>query len=97
MKWALELSEYDIAFEPIAVMKGQTVADFIGELTPLPSSVEVSLSKWILNVDRSSYEKDSAVLLQAPSGDRFEYAVRFNSSLEQPGGVRGADSGPTHN
>lgn len=37
MKWALELSGYDLIFEPHTAIKSQAVADFIAELT-LPAS-----------------------------------------------------------
>lgn len=79
MKWALELSEYDISFEPRVAMKGQVVVDFIVELTLLPNPGEENLSRWVVDIDRSSNEKGGArVPLQAPSGDWFKYTVRFN-------------------
>lgn len=34
MKWALELSEYDLILKPRTAIKGQAVADLIAELTP---------------------------------------------------------------
>lgn len=80
MKWALDLSEYNISFKPRGTMKGQAVNDFIVKLTPPPSLGIESLSRWTHNVDGSSNEKGSAarVLIQASSGDRFLYAIRLN-------------------
>ncbi|XP_022151715.1 uncharacterized protein LOC111019628 [Momordica charantia] len=79
MKWALELSEYDIQFGPKTALKGQTVADFIVELTPPSQSTESDLS-WTIYVDGSSNERGygAGILLLAPGGERFEYALRFN-------------------
>ena len=34
MKWALELSEFDIIYKPKSAIKGQVLADFIMEFTP---------------------------------------------------------------
>lgn len=39
MKWALELSKYDINFEPRTSLKGQVMADFVAELTPNQDTV----------------------------------------------------------
>ncbi|XP_022154406.1 uncharacterized protein LOC111021683 [Momordica charantia] len=79
MKWALELSEYDIQFEHRTAMKRQAVADFIAELTPPPQSVNSDLP-WTIFVDGSSNERgcEVGILLLAPGGERFEYALQFN-------------------
>ena len=36
-KWAIELSEYDISYEPRRAVKGQALADFIVEYTHSPA------------------------------------------------------------
>ena len=33
MKWAIELSEFDIRYKPKTAIKGQVLADFVMELT----------------------------------------------------------------
>ena len=33
MKWAIELSEFDIRYKPKTAMKGQVLADFVMEFT----------------------------------------------------------------
>ena len=54
VRWAVELSEFDIRYEPRGSMKGQVYADFIPELSPGgEQEVEVS-SQWLLSVDGSS-------------------------------------------
>ncbi|XP_022156050.1 uncharacterized protein LOC111023020 [Momordica charantia] len=79
MKWTLELSEYDIQFEPRIALKGQAVSDFIAELT-LPPQLAKSDLPWTIYVDGSSNERGCGVgiLLLALGGERFEYALRFN-------------------
>ena len=34
IKWAIELSEFDIGYKPRTVVKGQVLVDFIVEFTP---------------------------------------------------------------
>ncbi|XP_022158860.1 uncharacterized protein LOC111025322 [Momordica charantia] len=79
MKWAMELSEYDIQFEPRTALKGQAVADFIAELTPPPELSRPDLP-WTIYVDGSSNERGcgAGILLLAPGSERFEYALRFS-------------------
>ena len=53
--WAVELSEFDIQYEPKGSIKGQVYADFVAELSPGGDPQEVELgSKWMLSVDGSS-------------------------------------------
>jgi len=54
VRWAVELSEFDIQYEPRGSIKGQVYADFIAELSPEgEKEVEVG-SQWLLSVDGSS-------------------------------------------
>ena len=53
---AIELSEFDIRYQPRNTIKAQALADFIAEFTPSYddlSNVENS-KKWIFRVDGSS-------------------------------------------
>ena len=53
---AIELSEFDIRYQPRNTIKAQALADFIAEFTPSYddlSNVENS-KKWIVRVDGSS-------------------------------------------
>ncbi|XP_022158215.1 uncharacterized protein LOC111024751 [Momordica charantia] len=79
MKWALELSEHDIAFEPRTALKGQAAAEFVAELTPPRPGGDVH-DQWTLYVDGSSNEKGCGadMLLLGPGSLRFEYALRFS-------------------
>ena len=38
IKWAIELSEFDIRYKPRTAVKGQILADFIMEFTPAQST-----------------------------------------------------------
>ena len=40
MKWAIELSEFDIRYKPKTAMKGQVLEDFIVEFTSAEPAVE---------------------------------------------------------
>ena len=55
MKWAIELSEFDIRYKSRIVVKGQILADFIIEFTPAQSTeatqLAPDLSIWKLFVD----------------------------------------------
>nr|ABA94156.1 retrotransposon protein, putative, unclassified [Oryza sativa Japonica Group] len=41
VKWAIELSEFDLHFEPRHAIKSQALADFVAEWTPAPEPVSV--------------------------------------------------------
>nr|AAR87221.1 retrotransposon protein, putative, unclassified [Oryza sativa Japonica Group] len=41
VKWAIELSEFDLHFEPRHAIKSQALADFVAEWTPAPESISV--------------------------------------------------------
>jgi len=47
--WLVEISEFDIRYEPKGVIKSQCLADFSAELTPLPTLS----GGWTLYVDDS--------------------------------------------
>ncbi|XP_027082589.1 uncharacterized protein [Coffea arabica] len=85
-KWAVELGEYDLSYEPRTAIKAQGLADFLAELTftkgPESTSAfaEVSTpSLWTLYVDGSSNGDGSGagVLLEGPQGEVCSYALRF--------------------
>ncbi|KAL0446084.1 UNVERIFIED_CONTAM: hypothetical protein Slati_1736300 [Sesamum latifolium] len=58
IKWAIELSEYDISYLPRTTIKAQALADFVSEMTGMVQE-EVSVKKpWLLHVDSSSLCKE---------------------------------------
>jgi len=55
VRWAVELSEIDIQYEPRGSIKGPVYADFVVELSPGNAPQEVELgSPWMRSVDGSS-------------------------------------------
>ena len=55
VRWAVELSEFDIQYEPRGSIKGPVYADFVVELSPGNAPQEVELgSPWMRSVDGSS-------------------------------------------
>ena len=83
MKWAIELSEFDIRYKPRTAVKWQVLADFIMEFTP-PQSTEATqlapdLPIWKLCVDGAANAQGSGggLILTSPDGIDTEYALRF--------------------
>ncbi|XP_024164735.1 uncharacterized protein LOC112171852 [Rosa chinensis] len=89
IKWAIELGEFDIKYQPWTAIKGQAEADFISELIssydPPPGSPEQPTpdppppSTWQLYVDGASNKKTSGVgiLLINPDDQVYEYTLKF--------------------
>ncbi|KAL0440285.1 UNVERIFIED_CONTAM: hypothetical protein Slati_2511500 [Sesamum latifolium] len=54
IKWAIELSEYNISYLPCTTIKAQALADFVSEVTGAPPEESPRNEKWLLHVDGSS-------------------------------------------
>ncbi|KAL0420576.1 UNVERIFIED_CONTAM: hypothetical protein Slati_3080500 [Sesamum latifolium] len=54
IKWAVELSEYDISYLPRTIIKAQALADFVSEVAGAPPEETPRDEKWLLHVDGSS-------------------------------------------
>ncbi|KAL0434461.1 UNVERIFIED_CONTAM: hypothetical protein Slati_2780400 [Sesamum latifolium] len=74
-KWAVELSEHDIEFEPRLAIKAQALADFILEATGDEDSKH--LQEWTMFVDGSSTSSKSGVgiVIKSLKVDYMEYAI----------------------
>ena len=83
MKWAIELSEFDIWYKPKTVIKGQVSADFVMEFTstePAKNAQTVTdPSIWKLSIDGAANAQGSGagLILTSPEGIDIEYALRF--------------------
>ena len=83
MKWAIELSEFDIRYKPKTAIKGQVLADFVVEFAPTKpveaSQTENDLPMWKLSVDGASNAQGSGagLILTSPEEIDIEYALRF--------------------
>jgi len=59
VKWAVELSEFDVRYEPRGPIKGQIFADFVVELSAETTHNAGSDDRWVLSVDGSSNQLGS--------------------------------------
>ncbi|XP_057739694.1 uncharacterized protein LOC130956702 [Arachis stenosperma] len=78
IKWAIELSEFDIQYQPRGSIKSQHLIDFVAELTE-PCSVTPS-PKWSLFVDGASnpHGAGAGMLLKNSEGIALEHSLRFS-------------------
>ena len=83
MKWAIELSEFDIRYKPKPAIKGQILADFFMEFTSAEpaekTQTKTNPSIWKISVDGASNAQGSGagLILTSPEGIDIEYALRF--------------------
>jgi len=77
--WAVELSEFDVQYEPRRLIKGQVNADFVVELSSAVAHQEEAGFKWVFFVYGSSNQQGSGVgvILEGPNGLLVEQALRF--------------------
>ncbi|KAL0439953.1 UNVERIFIED_CONTAM: hypothetical protein Slati_2478300 [Sesamum latifolium] len=80
MKWAVELSEYDISYLPRTTIKAQALADFISEMTEMTIKDASQDQKWLLHVDGSSTAQGSGagIIITTPQGEDLEFTIKFN-------------------
>ncbi|XP_015942775.1 uncharacterized protein LOC107468047 [Arachis duranensis] len=78
IKWSIELSEFDIHYQPRSSIKSQYLADFVAEFTG--PTQNVSSEKWVLFVDGASNPQGAGagILLENPEGVIFEHSLRFS-------------------
>ena len=81
IQWTLELSEFDVRYQPRSVIKAQVLENFIAEFTPNQGELdeEDNSQKWVIYVDGSStlYAGGNGVVLKSPEGDKLKYASRL--------------------
>jgi len=89
-KWVIELSEYDIACQPITVIKSQVLADFVADFSQgmqLEAEKELQVFNgsnpgiWTLFTDGSSNVKGAGlgIVLVPPTGETIRHAIKFHS------------------
>ena len=78
IQWAVELSEFNIRYQPRHAIKAQALADFIAEFTPNHDETKNS-KRWVVHVDGSStrYAGGIGVVLQSPEGDKLKHKVHL--------------------
>ncbi|XP_015971159.1 uncharacterized protein LOC107494633 [Arachis duranensis] len=77
MTWSIELSQYDIRYEPRHAIKTQAMADFLVEVTEDPT--EETDTQWRLHVDGASNQTSggAGIILESPAGVVYEQSIRF--------------------
>ena len=77
----MELSEFDIRYQPRNAIKAQALADFIAEFTPNYEDLGEGdySNKWVVHVDGSStlHAGGIGIVSQSPKGDKLKYKARL--------------------
>ncbi|XP_025703138.1 uncharacterized protein [Arachis hypogaea] len=76
LAWSIELSQFQIRFEPRNAIKGQALTDFIAEMTP----IKLTSEPWKLHVDGSSNSTHggTGIILENQNGIIIEQSVRYD-------------------
>ena len=80
VRWEVELSKFDVQYEPRGRIKGRVYADFVVELSSGDTQQEEEASfRWVLSMDGSSNQQGSGagVILEGSNGLLIEQALRF--------------------
>ncbi|KAL0411845.1 UNVERIFIED_CONTAM: hypothetical protein Slati_3774200 [Sesamum latifolium] len=80
VKWAVELSDYDISYMPRTTIKAQALADFISEIAGMSIKDTYQDQKWLLHVDGSSTTQGSGagIFITTLQGEDLEFAIKFD-------------------
>ncbi|XP_075665139.1 uncharacterized protein LOC142634758 [Castanea sativa] len=78
--WAIELSEFDIRYQPRAAVKGQILADFIAEFTITKDQEVEETPIWRVHTDGSSNKHAGGVgiVLHTPEEDKIKCMIRLD-------------------
>ncbi|KAL0293250.1 UNVERIFIED_CONTAM: Retrovirus-related Pol polyprotein from transposon [Sesamum radiatum] len=79
VKWAVELSEYDISYVPRTTIKAQALTDFVSEMAEMTIKDASQDQKWLLHVDGSSTAQGSGahIVITTPQSEDLEFAIKF--------------------
>ncbi|XP_019173284.1 PREDICTED: uncharacterized protein LOC109168884 [Ipomoea nil] len=84
VKWAVELTQYGIEYQPRPSIKGQALADFLVECTASEEEKESASEStsgewWEMHADGASsrQHRGGGVVLITPEGFRLYYALRY--------------------
>ncbi|KAL0445716.1 UNVERIFIED_CONTAM: hypothetical protein Slati_1699500 [Sesamum latifolium] len=80
VKWAVELSEYDISYVPRTTIKVQALVDFVSEMAGMSVEDTSQDQVWLLHVDGSCTTQDSGagIVVTSPQGEDLEFAIKFD-------------------
>ncbi|KAL0394699.1 UNVERIFIED_CONTAM: Ribonuclease HI [Sesamum latifolium] len=79
VKWAIELSEYDMSYVPRTTIKAQALADFVSEMAEMSVKDTSQDQVWLLHVDGSSTTQGSGagIVITSAQGEDLEFAIKF--------------------
>ncbi|XP_059630183.1 uncharacterized protein LOC132273181 [Cornus florida] len=79
-KWAIELSSFDITYEPKVSHKGQALVDFLLEYKDTPEGPELPKPHWELQVDGSSNQTSAGVrvVISTPEDTKLQQSICLN-------------------
>ena len=92
IKWNIELSQFDLNFQPRKSIRGQALADFIAEFTipeeeiindrVVKSEDKLKMNPWELYIDGAKNDRRSGagIVLVTPEGRSLYYALRLEFS-----------------
>jgi ribonuclease HI len=93
MPWTIELTQFDMSYEPWLAIKAQVLADFRAAMT---HPEESHPGEWTIYVDGSSNTKGcgAGVILENTDGLAIEYSLKFefltsNNQAEYEAGLAG--------
>ncbi|KAL0301724.1 UNVERIFIED_CONTAM: Ribonuclease HI [Sesamum radiatum] len=80
VKWAIELSEYDILHLPRTTIKTQALPDFVFEKTGTTQREVLKERLWLLHVDGSSTTQEigAGVVITSSQGEDMEFTIKFD-------------------
>ena len=91
VKWSVELSEFDLTYQPQGAVKAQALADFVLDCTEpeewvhgeQPAEQERPEGVWLIMVNGSHSKQWSGVgaVIRSPEGTEVSYAVKFEFQL----------------
>ncbi|KAK4407822.1 hypothetical protein Sango_0363200 [Sesamum angolense] len=89
IKWAVELSEYNISYVPQTTIKAQALAYFISEIAGTSMEETPTIEKLLLHVDGSSTIQGSGagIVLTSLQGEDLEF-VKFGFELLRTNRIR---------
>ncbi|XP_021719468.1 uncharacterized protein LOC110687160 [Chenopodium quinoa] len=96
-KWAFELTEFSISYQPRAAIKAQALADFLAECS-YQETLDEGKGTWIVFTDGSATINGSGarVVITSLEGRNFKYALKFsfkasNNEAEYEAAVAGLE------
>ncbi|XP_072075865.1 uncharacterized protein [Arachis hypogaea] len=78
MAWAVELSQYDLQYEPRQAIKAQAIVDFLVEV--IGEAPDIPNTQWKLHVDGASNQafEGAEIILENLTGIAYEQSIKFN-------------------